>query len=91
MLFLALLQNRYGPSATVDRDVRPTWPNKLSSWRRNILRASRTKETARERAHIANMARMMQDEAGKKFTIVMADQLLKIHNPIAPHSAWPAC
>ena len=47
----------------------------------DILRASRTKETARERAHIANMARMMQDEAGKKFTIVMADQLLKIHQP----------
>ncbi|MFN9248243.1 MAG: bifunctional proline dehydrogenase/L-glutamate gamma-semialdehyde dehydrogenase [Planctomycetota bacterium] len=46
-----------------------------------LLRASRARETSAERAHSAQMARMMQDEAGKKFTIIMTDQILKIEQP----------
>lgn len=46
-----------------------------------LLQASRARETAAERAHSAQMARMMQDEAGKKFTIIMTDQILKIEQP----------
>lgn len=46
-----------------------------------LLRASRSRETTAERAHSAQMARMMQDEAGKKFTIIMTDQILKIEQP----------
>lgn len=47
----------------------------------DILRASRENETAEERKRSAMMARMMRDEAGKKFTIAMADQVLRIHRP----------
>ncbi len=46
-----------------------------------LLRASRRHETAAEQARTAQMARMMRDEAGKKFTIVMTDQVLKIADP----------
>lgn len=46
-----------------------------------LLRASRRHETAAEQARTAQMARMMRDEAGKKFTIVMTDQVLKIGDP----------
>ena len=43
-----------------------------------ILSASRDKETSQERKRSAMMARMMQDEPGKKFTIAMADQVLRM-------------
>ncbi|MEQ1906641.1 MAG: bifunctional proline dehydrogenase/L-glutamate gamma-semialdehyde dehydrogenase, partial [Pirellulaceae bacterium] len=46
-----------------------------------ILRESRKRESKVERARSAQMARMMRDENGKKFTIVMADQVLKITDP----------
>ncbi|MEZ6096247.1 MAG: hypothetical protein R3C03_18810 [Pirellulaceae bacterium] len=46
-----------------------------------ILQASRKRESAEDRARSAQMARMMEDENGKKFTIVMADQVLKIGDP----------
>ena len=46
-----------------------------------ILNASRDNETAEERKRSAMMARMMRDESGKKFTIAMADQVLRIHRP----------
>jgi RHH-type proline utilization regulon transcriptional repressor/proline dehydrogenase/delta 1-pyrroline-5-carboxylate dehydrogenase len=47
----------------------------------DILRQSRTHETSAERSRSAMMARMMRDEAGKKFTIIMTDQILKIEQP----------
>ncbi len=46
-----------------------------------ILRESRKRESKAERGRSAQMARMMRDENGKKFTIVMADQVLKITDP----------
>ena len=46
-----------------------------------ILRASRANETGEERARSSLMARMMEDEAGKKFTIAMADQVLRMRRP----------
>ena len=46
-----------------------------------ILKASRDNETAEERKRSAMMARMMRDESGKKFTIAMADQVLRIRRP----------
>ncbi len=46
-----------------------------------ILNASRDNETAEERKRSAMMARMMRDESGKKFTIAMADQVLRIRRP----------
>lgn len=46
-----------------------------------ILSASRRKETSSERQRSGLMARMMQDQAGKKFTIAMADQVLRIKKP----------
>jgi RHH-type transcriptional regulator, proline utilization regulon repressor / proline dehydrogenase / delta 1-pyrroline-5-carboxylate dehydrogenase len=56
----------------------PTRAVKLAA---EILRESRKRETSQERGRSAQMARMMQDENGKKFTIVMADQVLKINEP----------
>ena len=46
-----------------------------------ILKASRENESSEERERSAMMARMMEDEDGKKFTIAMADQVLRIHRP----------
>lgn len=46
-----------------------------------ILKASREKETSQERSRSAMMARMMADPAGKKFTIAMADQVLRMKDP----------
>lgn len=46
-----------------------------------ILKASRENESSLERSRSALMARMMEDEPGKKFTIAMADQVLRMHRP----------
>lgn len=46
-----------------------------------ILSASRENETPEERKRSAMMARMMGDAKGKKFTIVMADQVLRMKAP----------
>lgn len=46
-----------------------------------ILRSSRNRESKEERARSGLMARMMQDQPGKKFTIAMADQVLRMHRP----------
>lgn len=48
-----------------------------------ILNGSRQRETREERARSAKMARMMRDENGKKFTIAMADQVLRIKSDAA--------
>lgn len=46
-----------------------------------ILAASRKRESRQERSQSSLMARMMDDGAGKKFTIAMADQVLRIKLP----------
>ncbi len=46
-----------------------------------ILRESRERETSAERNRSAMMARMMADPQGKKFTIAMADQVLRMKRP----------
>ena len=46
-----------------------------------ILTASRKRESRKERSQSSLMARMMEDRAGKKFTIAMADQVLRIKLP----------
>lgn len=46
-----------------------------------ILAASRKRETRQERNQSGLMARMMDDVPGKKFTIAMADQVLRIKLP----------
>ena len=46
-----------------------------------ILKHSRENETRAERDRSAMMARMMRDEPGKKFTIAMADQVLRMERP----------
>jgi len=46
-----------------------------------ILRQSHLRETPASRKRSAMMARMMNDPAGKKLTIAMADQVLRIRSP----------
>ena len=46
-----------------------------------ILNASRENESSEERKRSGLMARMMEDDAGKKFTIAMADQVLRMKKP----------
>ena len=46
-----------------------------------ILNASRANESSEERERSGLMARMMRDEPGKKFTIAMADQVLRMKKP----------
>ncbi len=62
-------------------DISTDLPQQAVALAADLLRTSRAHETAAERARTAQMARMMQDEAGKKFTIVMTDQVLKITDP----------
>ena len=53
-------------------------PEKAVRLAGEILQASRDRETSAERKRSAMMARMMNDAAGKKFTIAMADQVLRM-------------
>ncbi len=46
-----------------------------------ILNESRENETKTDRNRSSLMARMMDDPAGKKFTIAMADQVLRMRRP----------
>ena len=56
-------------------------PEKAVKLAAEILSASRDQETTDERNRSAMMARMMDDATGKKFTIAMADQVLRIQRP----------
>jgi RHH-type proline utilization regulon transcriptional repressor/proline dehydrogenase/delta 1-pyrroline-5-carboxylate dehydrogenase len=56
-------------------------PEKAVELASQILKSSREKETTEERNRSAMMARMMDDSDGKKFTIAMADQVLRIKDP----------
>ncbi len=56
-------------------------PEKAVRLAAELLQASRTRETPQERANSAKMARMMRDLPGKKFTIAMVDQILRIPGP----------
>ena len=56
-------------------------PEKAVELAAEILRASRQNESPLERQRSGLMARMMQDEPGKKFTIAMADQVLRMRRP----------
>jgi RHH-type proline utilization regulon transcriptional repressor/proline dehydrogenase/delta 1-pyrroline-5-carboxylate dehydrogenase len=47
----------------------------------DILKGSRERESWQQKNQSAMMARMMKDEPGKKFTIAMADQVLRIKQP----------
>ena len=56
-------------------------PEKAVKLAAELLRASRDHETSEERENSSRMARMMEDIPGKKFTIAMADQVLRMHKP----------
>ena len=56
-------------------------PSKAVELAGELLRASRKNESGIERERSELMARMMDDEDGKKFTIAMADQVLRIRRP----------
>ncbi len=56
-------------------------PDKAVRLAADLLRASREYETAQDRSNSAMMARMMKDVPGKKFTIAMVDQVLRMHRP----------
>ena len=56
-------------------------PDKAIRLAGELLRASREHETTLERENSAKMARMMADPEGKKFTIAMADQVLRMQKP----------
>ena len=65
---------------SVREDLQPLF-NKAVELAADILNSSRENESSEERDRSAMMARMMEDEDGKKFTIAMADQVLRIHRP----------
>lgn len=64
--------------AALDLEAVPRQAIELAA---EILRASRRNESSAERERSALMARMMDDESGKKFTIAMADQVLRTRRP----------
>lgn len=47
----------------------------------DLLVASRRHETAADRGYESRMARLVGDAAGKRFTIAMADEVLRIRDP----------
>jgi RHH-type proline utilization regulon transcriptional repressor/proline dehydrogenase/delta 1-pyrroline-5-carboxylate dehydrogenase len=47
----------------------------------DVLAASQSRETAADRAYESQMARLLADPAGKRFTIAMADEVLRIRRP----------
>jgi RHH-type transcriptional regulator, proline utilization regulon repressor / proline dehydrogenase / delta 1-pyrroline-5-carboxylate dehydrogenase len=65
---------------SVQTEIRPLF-QKSVELAAEILKASRENESSEERSRSAMMARMMEDAEGKKFTIAMADQVLRIHRP----------
>jgi len=75
----SLLQNHHDP--LTDEGTSADLPTRAVGLAAELLRASRAFETASEVRRTAQMARMMEDQTGKKFTIVMTDQVLKIIQP----------
>ena len=69
-------QKRSTPAQALDN--LPSQAVKLAA---EILNASRKNESSIERSRSSMMARMMEDEPGKKFTIAMADQVLRMRRP----------
>ena len=69
-------QTRSTPAQALDN--LPPQAVKLAA---EILNASRENESSIERSRSSMMARMMEDEPGKKFTIAMADQVLRMRRP----------
>ncbi|CAE7817890.1 argR, partial [Symbiodinium microadriaticum] len=47
----------------------------------DILRASTARETAADKANLAKVAGLIEDQDGKELTVAMADQVLRIKNP----------
>ncbi len=76
---MTIVESTANPST--DTPLPPDLPERAVKLAAEILRGSRRRETTQERRRSAQMARMMKDENGKKFTIVMADQVLKIGDP----------
>lgn len=68
------------PDSNLDFDLDKI-SNRAVQLAAEILAASRENETSEERSRSAMMARMMRDEPGKKFTIAMADQVLRMKGP----------
>ncbi len=73
------------PNATATASNTPAdiadLPEKTIKLAAEVLRASREHETSEERSYSETMARMMDDEPGKKFTIAMVDQVLRMQKP----------
>ena len=72
------------PSTAAPKPVSPLpadLPQRAIKLAAEILQASRQRETSLDRKRSAMMARMIDDEAGKKFTIIMTDQVLKMEQP----------
>lgn len=65
------------PAASLPAD----FPQQAVRLAAEILRASRPRESQQDRKRAAMMARMITDDAGKKFTILMTDQVLKMEQP----------
>ncbi|WP_207395142.1 bifunctional proline dehydrogenase/L-glutamate gamma-semialdehyde dehydrogenase [Bremerella alba] len=47
----------------------------------DILQASKSRETTEDRANLAKVAGLINDQDGKKLTVAMVDQVLRIKNP----------
>ena len=70
------------PTRSIDNPYRGSLPSQSVKLAAEILQASRSRATRVDRQRAELMARMMDDPAGKKFTIAMADQVLRIKNPV---------
>jgi RHH-type transcriptional regulator, proline utilization regulon repressor / proline dehydrogenase / delta 1-pyrroline-5-carboxylate dehydrogenase len=67
---------------SIDNPYSGTLPSQAVQLAAEILQTSRMRATRVDKQRAELMARMMDDPAGKKFTIAMADQVLRIKNPV---------
>ncbi len=72
------LSHHQAPSIPQDIADLPEQAVRLAA---ELLNESRKHESRADQANSAKFARMMDDPAGKKFTIAMADQVLRMHKP----------
>lgn len=75
------MQSTANQQSTGDHVLPADLPKQAIQLAGELLEHSRAHEDRTSRAHAAQMARMIGDEAGKKFTISMTDQVLKIEDP----------
>jgi len=77
----AIRSSEPSPPADLTADSEVDLPHRAVQLAADLLREAREFETRESLAHARKMERLMADESGKRLTIRLADELLRIHRP----------